>query len=400
MKDLKHIHYFEELLDNANNSLVRQAVDDGRLAIGYTCHFTPEILMNMGNTFSVKLRAPNTGSLDISTYYLSSFLCGYSKAILERAIEGGYTFLSALIATETCSQMNRAVEHFELLNVVPDNDKFFVSIYDAPVKITENTLNFYESQIREHQLDPLNKVYGVDISDDAIRKAIDEHNAVCDIINEIGEFRKEKRPRITGTEFHILTVASYVCPKDLLLPYLVETLEEVKKRRPDPEGKYRARVVLVGSEMDDYRFTRLIEDAGAYVAADRYCFGSIPGRERINIDENETNLVRAIALHFLKTSKCPRFMSHEKIKERHTNVAGLVEEFNADGVIYETLKFCEFWGYEQTLASHVISEEYNIPTIVADRQYTVAGSGQLKTRVQAFVESLEIKKIKQMKQSV
>ena len=58
-------------------------------------------LLNCGNCFSVRLRAPRTGSMDIATYYMSNFLCGYSKALLERGIEGGYNYLDALMASET-----------------------------------------------------------------------------------------------------------------------------------------------------------------------------------------------------------------------------------------------------------------------------------------------------------
>ena len=127
MRDLKHLIYFENLLQEANNELVQQAVKDGKKAVAYTCYHIPEVLLNVGDCFSVRLRAPRTGSLDIATYYMSSYLCGYSKALVERGIEGGYNFLSAFIGSESCSEMNRAYEHFEVLNLV-NNPDFFVSI--------------------------------------------------------------------------------------------------------------------------------------------------------------------------------------------------------------------------------------------------------------------------------
>ena len=149
--------------------------------------------------------------------------------------------------------------------------------------------------------------------------------------------------------------------------------------------------------MDDPDFTALIEDSGALVVADRYCFGSMPGREEIIIDKNEDVLTQ-ICLHYLKTSQCPRFMSHEKVQERRDYVQNLVKEYNADGVMYEQIKFCEYWGYERALASHIMNNEYGVPTAAVDRQYTASASGQLRTRVQAFVESLEIKKIQKERQ--
>lgn len=396
MKDLKHLFYFENLLQEANNDLVKQATSDGKLAIAYTCYHIPEVLLNLDNCFSVRLRAPRTGSMDIATYYMSSFLCGYSKAILERGIEGGYNFLSALIGSETCSEMNRTYEHFELLNLVP-NDKFFVSFVDSPFKIEKHTVKHYANQLRVKVLDKLQEVYGIDTSDEALRKAVEEHNEICRLITEIGEYRKEENPRITGYEFHVLCLATYCCPKYLILDKLRETAEELKTREPDAKKNYRAKIVVVGSEMDDPDFTKLIEDSGALVVADRFCFGSLPGREEIFLNDEEDVLTQ-IALHYMKTSQCPRYMSHEKVQERRDYVKNLVDEYNADGVMYEQIKFCEYWGYERALASYVMSGDYGVPTAAVDRQYTASASGQLRTRVQAFVESLEIKKIQKAKE--
>ena len=72
MRDLKHLIYFEKLLETANNTLIEKARKEGRLAIGYTCFHMPEVLLNLDNCFSVRLRAPNTGSMDIATYYMSN----------------------------------------------------------------------------------------------------------------------------------------------------------------------------------------------------------------------------------------------------------------------------------------------------------------------------------------
>lgn len=395
MKDLKHLIYFENLLQEANNELVQQAISEGKKAVAYTCYHIPEVLLNLDDCFSVRLRAPRTGSMDIATYYMSSYLCGYSKALVERGIEGGYHFLSAFIGSETCSEMNRCYEHFELLNLV-ENEKFFVSIADVPFKIQPHTIKHYKNQMKIKLLDRLHEVYGTDVNEDAMRKAVEEHNEICRLITEIGEYRKEDNPRITGYEFHVLNLVTYCCPKYLILDKLRETAEELKTREPDEKKNFRAKIVVVGSEMDDPDFTKLFEESGALVVADRYCFGSLPGREEIKLSENG-DVLEEIILHYMQTSQCPRYMSHDKVTGRKEYVKKLVEEYHADGVVYEQLKFCEFWGYERALASHIITNDYGIPSVTVDRQYTANASGQLRTRIQAFVESLEIKRIQKAK---
>lgn len=397
MKDLKYLIEFENLLQEANNELVQQAKKDGKHCLAYTCYHIPEVLLNLDNCFSTRLRAPRTGSMDIATYYMSSYLCGYSKALVERGIEGGYNHLDALIGSETCSEMNRCYEHFEVLNLVP-NEKFFVAIPDAPFKVMPHTVKHFKQQLQTKVLDRLHEVYGVDISEQAMRKAVEEHNEVCRLITEIGEYRKEDNPRITGYEFHVINLVSYVCPKYLIIDKLRETAEELKTRVPDAKKNFRAKVVVVGSEIDDPDFTKLFEESGALVVADRYCFGSLPGREEIHLSENG-DVLEEIILHYMNTSQCPRYMSHDKVQGRKDYVKLLVEEYHAEGVIYEQLKFCEYWGYERALASHIITNDFGIPSVTVDRQYTANASGQLRTRVQAFVESLEIKRIQKAKEA-
>lgn len=396
MRDLKHLIYFEGLLDEAANPLVREAVSQGSHAVGYTCYHMPEVLLNLGNCFSVRLRAPHTGSLDISTYYLTNYLCGYSKALVERGIEGGYGFLSALAGTETCSEMNRALEHFELLHLV-DNPNFFVSFVDVPFKVTEHGLRHYENQITKKLLEPLHERYGTDISDAAIRSAVAEHNEVCRILTEIGDMRKRDIPPVTGYEYHVLCLVSYCCPKALILPYLRETLEELRTREADEQPRFRARIAVVGSEIDDTDFTKTVEESGALIVADRFCFGSLPGRQEIPLTDGESALTQ-VCRFYQTTSQCPRYMQRDKVLERREYVQRLTQEYNAEGVLYEALKFCEYWGYERPLASHIITEEFGIPSVCVDRQYTGNASGQLRTRVQAFVESLEIKRINAAKE--
>ena len=149
---------------------------------------------------------------------------------------------------------------------------------------------------------------------------------------------------------------------------------------------------MTGSEVDDPAFTKLLEDCGVYVVADRYCFGSFPSREQIEIKEGETAF-DAICRHYLYWNQCARFMDGFKIDQRHAIAAQLVEDFKADGIIYENMKFCEFWSYEKVLANHIFTNEKHIPCCTIEKEYSLGAVGQLRTRFQAFIESLEIKSI-------
>ena len=391
MKDLKHLYYFENLLEEVNNDLVREGLQRGDIAIGSVCSLIPEVLLNLPGTFAVRLRAPRTGSIEMGTYYMTSLLCEGCRAYLERALEGGYEFLDCILAPDACAQMNRCVENIEKLQLC-NKEKFFVSYADVPMKADETALAHYVRQMRLRVLAPLSEVYGIDVSDGALRQAVENQNRINGLITEIGSFRKEENPPITGYEFAVLCLATYSCPHDLLIEKLEETLAEVQERKPDEKNNFRARVLLAGWELDSPELVKLAEEAGAYVAADRFCFGSFPERQPLLLTEDEDVLTQ-ICRQYMMRGQCPRYMNTEKIEARKAYIDSLAKEYKADGIIYQYLKFCDYWGYEQAASTHIMRQEYGYSVLSIDHPYSVGSSGQIRTRIQAFVESIEIKKL-------
>lgn len=391
MKDLKNLLYFENLLSYPNNDLVGKAKEDGQVVIGNVCYQIPEVLLNLQGCFSTRMRAPNTTSMEMGTYYMTSLTCEYCRAMLERGLEGGYEFIDCIFDPASCSQLSDCMENIEELRVI-NNEKFFVQHVDTPMKDDENAVNHLTSMCRVRVLDKLHQAFHIDTSEAAIRKAVAIHNEVCNLITEMGEYRKLENPTITGYEFAVFTLATYCCPKELILPYLRETVEELKTRVPDKKNPYRIRVVVAGSEIDDPMFIKLIEDSGAYVAADRFCFGSLPGRQEIILNDKEDVLTQICRIN-VEECQCPRYMNTSKINGRKAYLDKIAKEYKADGIIFQQMNFCNFWGYERAGANHILTKEYKWPILSVDRPYVVGNSGQLRTRIQAFVESIELKKL-------
>ena len=334
---------------------------------------------------------------------LSGRVCHYARSLMERALEGGFNFLDAQMATETCTATCRFQEHLQQKHLdsvddmrIIENDRFFCTFTDVPFKNNENGYAHYREQLRAHVLDPLRDNFGIDTSDEAIMKAIEEHNEVCRLINEIGDYRKLDNPNITGYEFHVIQLVSLTCPKYLILPYLRETAEELKTREADDMRRFRCKVVVAGSENDDPGFTQLIESCGAEVVCDRYCYGAVESRVPIVVKEGQDPL-DAVSRHYLETSNCPRFMPQDVMRARKQRLADLVKEYHADGIIVTSNKFCEYWSYERVIDTIIMPRDFGIPVCSIEKEYINNASGQLRTRFQAFVESIEIKKIQEGK---
>jgi benzoyl-CoA reductase/2-hydroxyglutaryl-CoA dehydratase subunit BcrC/BadD/HgdB len=74
--------------------------------------------------------------------------------------------------------------------------------------------------------------------------------------------------------------------------------------------------------------------------------------------------------------------------QRADFVRDMIKEFKVDGVIGERLMFCDQWGIEQFMITKDMKEDA-IPFLPLDREYILSGIGQMRTRVQAFLETIE-----------
>ncbi|MBW1990503.1 MAG: 2-hydroxyacyl-CoA dehydratase, partial [Deltaproteobacteria bacterium] len=164
----------------------------------------------------------------------------------------------------------------------------------------------------------------------------------------------------------------------------LEPLKEFAKELESapPVTGHRARLVFAGSNCDDPGYIKIIEKTGGLVVADRTCTGSIPGLSPIAEDKDP---VEALAARYLSNISCPRMM--EEFDARVAEILDAVSEYKADGIILQTMKFCDTWGVEAAPMVESLREA-GVPILRLEREYASAAEGQLQTRVQAFLESL------------
>ena len=101
----------------------------------------------------------------------------------------------------------------------------------------------------------------------------------------------------------------------------------------------------------------------------------------------EGDPITALARSYLNRPSCPRMA--EKLAERSNSIKEMFEKSNADGVVFQRLRYCDLWGGEQLDITRKMKEA-NIPLLTLEREYRTSATGQLKTRIQAFLERLEV----------
>ena len=367
-------NYFTSLLEETENPLITEAVDQGYIPVGYTCSYVPDVLLTLGDIFPVRLRAPGITGTEMADTYLSSVICSFSRSILEYFMDGRYDFLQGTVCTAGCDHLRRLYDNLEYLA-----KPAFNYILDVPHRISENALDWFVKELHTF-IEALSRQYGVSVDDDILINAIEAHNAFHGTLRSIGNLRLQDNPPLTGAQFHRILLASLVTPRHLFMKELEtyrQSLNEMKGAR-----NIRARLMLVGCQLDDPEYIATIESQGGLVVADRFCTGSLPGLEDIEITGDP---VTSIARHYLGRTNCPRMM--EDFNKRFNYIVDQAKRYRVDGVIIEAVKFCDIWGVEMTPMVSALRKA-SIPVLRLEREYRHSGEGQLRTRVQAFLESM------------
>jgi benzoyl-CoA reductase/2-hydroxyglutaryl-CoA dehydratase subunit BcrC/BadD/HgdB len=184
---------------------------------------------------------------------------------------------------------------------------------------------------------------------------------------------------LTGTEFQQIMLAAVTSPRRMIADALKQAKEEIATRNSPIDS--RARLLILGGHINDPGLVEVIESQGGLVVADRVCTGSIPALT--TIDEDKDPIV-ALAEHTMVKADCPRMMDFDGRLQRTLDV---IEEYHVDGVVIETIKFCDTWSLEATEVVKRLRDR-DMPVLRLEREYRLSGEGQIRTRVQAFLESM------------
>ena len=370
---------FQQLSEAAGtivNPEVDKWKDQGGRVLGYFCSSFPEEIITAAGLLTLRMRATGSRGTELSDSFFSAINCSVPRHCFNHALIGTYEFLDGLAMFNSCDNIRRIYDHWTRQLNTP-----FVHIMSLPRKADRAQVDWFHDElvgfrrlIEEH--------FGVEISDAKISEAIATHNEARRLLRKLYDLRKADNPPVTGADALAVTVASTAMPKSVFIELLRELLDELGGT--DGVTGYRARLMIMGGILDDPQFVGVIEDQGGLVVTDSLCFGSRLFWQ--DVDEGVGDPLAALAQYYVADRpSCPRvFGLYEK---RAQFVRDMVRDFNVDGVILERLAFCDLWGFEQFTLSNDF-KEWGIPLLMLDREYILSGVGQLRTRVQAFLETI------------
>ena len=172
------------------------------------------------------------------------------------------------------------------------------------------------------------------------------------------------------------------------LSVLNDELEERAKKELSVVGPRAPRILLTGSPsiFPNMRVPILIEKLGAIVVYEEFCSSSRMLSDTVAVDEWFLyDMVPAIADRYLKPSTCPNFTPND---DRSRKILLAMEDYKVDGVVYQTFTGCQLYDMESRKISKEL-EKSGYPVLNIELDYNPKDSGQLTTRLEAFLESIK-----------
>ncbi len=371
---------YQKLFDSDISKKAAQAWRaQGKKALGLICCHVPEEIFYAADVLPVRMRATNCVDSSEAETWMSSFSCSFAKAILQYWLDGTYE-LDGIVASDGCMMASRIYDNAKYINAKGDNSKFIMQI-GAPRLNNARTVPFYKAELTD-LIEALEKLTGNKITDEKLKAAVAKQNEARALVKQVNELRKAENPVISGTDMLKLTLSATNMPVDEYIELLKAFIADAKNRAPITDK--RARIMVIGSALDNPEYLQVIEDKGGLVVADALCFGERGFGDALVVDDKD--VLGSIAKYYLDRLVCPRMM--DKHIQMHDYVIKSVREARADGIIYQRMQNCECWGGENVLLEQRLKDE-GIPLLTVEREEQMANAGQLAIRAEAFIEMIE-----------
>jgi benzoyl-CoA reductase subunit C len=372
----KQLEEFRAVIAGPSNRHIERWKGSGRGVIGYFCSYVPVELIAAAGLLPVRLRGAGSTDSGPADAFLSSRICTYVRHTLTLALQGKYGFLDGEIGLNTCDHVRRAFDLWRHKTKVAYHG--FVSV---PRNVRKSLYPYYKEEIENLKIS-LEQHFAAPIGEDGLQAAIASQNQVRDRLRRIDESRCGDAPRLRGSDALTVTIASFLMPPGEFCKMADDLLAKLGNEQPSGSVP-RARLLLAGSELDEPGFVEAIESQGAAVVADSLCFGT--RAHQSPVEENPSDPLDALCQRYFFQTSCARMIGN--FPERFEAMIDAVNERKIDGVIFQRLKVCDPWGAE----GHKLRlrcKRAGLPLLVLEREYGLVHAGQVKTRVQAFLEMI------------
>jgi len=356
------------------NPYIDRWKEKGGKVVGYFCSYVPVEVIHAAGMLPYRMRATGSTSTELGDLYASHITCTFCRHSLDQAMRGEYKFLDGLVALFSCDHIRRMFDAWRFGKIDLPYSPYYLHFLSVPFKVDGLAVEWMAGEVNRFK-QSLESHFKAKITDEALSQSIKTYNEQRRLLKSLYELRKKEAPPITGAETLAILIASTAMPAEEFNQLLKQVLDELEGR--DGFSDYKARLLLAGGELDNPAYVRLIEELGGLVVSDFLCYGT---RDFWDLADEDSEPVASLAKRYIERVSCPRMVNYP-LRDQ------LVKDFKADGIIVQRLTYCDNWGCEGA-RTRWEARKNGTPCMVLEREYMMSTVGQMRTRVQAFLETI------------
>jgi len=383
----KAMQYLDFVISEVHGLRVKELIDDkqkGNKVFGTFCVYVPEELILAAGGTCVGLCAGAEIGIDEAEKVLPRNTCALIKSFMGFKLAGLCPYIQAsdlVVGETTCDGKKKA---YEILN-----DYKETYVMEIPQMKTERDRTLWRGEIIQFK-EKVEKLTGRKITAENLKEGIKIANEKRRALQRLSALRKAVPSPISGLDGLLVNqIAFYDDPPRFTrqINALCDELEERVKNGIGVTKNGTPRILVSGSPMavPNWKIPFIIETSGAIVVAEESCVGERSTRDLV--DENGKSLekmIDAIVDRYFKID-CACFTQNE---ERTGHIVELAKDFKVNGVVHYSIQFCTPYTVEAYKVEKALQEK-GIPFLKIETDYGMEDVGQLKSRIEAFLEMVK-----------
>ena len=371
-----------ENLYNERGKRAKELHDAGKKVIGYFCCFVPDEIITAFDMVPYRIQGSQNDPIDEADALLEPMACPFARSCFNMALKGEYDFLDGFVAPHSCDTIERMYHIWHSNKPSPFNH-----MINVPHMMGPSSDVFYRKEL-DYFIKRLEEFSGTKLDQNKLRDAVKLYNRRRALLRELYDLRKENPPRVSGAEITKVLVVGMGIPALEHIELVQDYIDEIKGR-PAPKADGLPRIFLWGNEIDDIAFIRLVEECGAHVVMDDLCTGTRFFWEDVP-DTNDP--LDGIANRYIGTH-CPRSLKpqagnrQEDMENRFGYMKEFISQWQANGVIFYIVRYCDTCELEGPDLREYLNS-LKLPVLMIEDDYSTSTIGQLRTRIQAFLEMI------------
>jgi benzoyl-CoA reductase/2-hydroxyglutaryl-CoA dehydratase subunit BcrC/BadD/HgdB len=384
----KGMEYFDFVMSEIHGLRIKEILDakeQGKKVVGTFCVFVPEEIVLALDALCVGLCAGAELGFEAAEQYLPRNTCSLIKSAFGFKLAKVCPYIEAtdmIVGENTCDGKKKAYETYK--DLVGN-----LYVMDIPQMKSQSGRDLLKAEFKKFAAS-VEQLTGNKLSVENLKKGIETVNNKREAILRLAKLRAANPVPISGLDV-LLANQVYFYDDPIRFTKSVHAIcDELEKRIEEGVGvfaKETPRILISGCPMaiPNWKIPHIIETSGATIVGEEMCTGERGTQNLTNTSGNSVDeLIDNIVDRYMKID-CAIFTPNQS---RYEHIKEMAEKYKADGVLHYSLQFCQPYSHESMVFGKELEND-GIPVLNLETDYSQEDVGQLKTRIEAFIERIK-----------